>query len=155
EADMVLVPAGVVPRLVVPAGRAQDGRVDLLLGHQHGVRGAVGNVGDPPALFDGGGDRLRRPGVAPLTDEHALAALARHVPAAVAGVVAPAAVGVEGRLPAGRAVIDLDGGLGHGRVAGGGVGQVVHVTLLDERGDVEHPGPADAGGSVAAVGVRP
>ena len=34
EADVVLVPAGVVPRLVVAAGRAEDRRVALLLAHQ-------------------------------------------------------------------------------------------------------------------------
>src|SRR5262245_37717820 len=98
EADVVLIPAGVVPDLVIAAGRSQHGLMDLLLGDQDGVGQAVGDVGHASGLLDGGIDRLGGAGAAPLANEHALTSLLTHVQPTVARVVTTSTVGVQGRL---------------------------------------------------------
>src|SRR5581483_7643916 len=148
EPDVVLVPPGVVPRLVVPAGRPEHRRVALLLADHDRVRGAVADVGDGPPLVGRGAGRAGERG--PLADEHALLAdVAGERPAAaVAGVVAPGGAGpaVGRRLAARRAVVDLDRRRGDLRVDR----VVEHVRLLDVRGELVHPRPADPVVGVAA-----
>src|SRR5262249_30180930 len=141
EADVILVPSGIVPRLVVAAGRAEHRRVTLLFAHHDRVGQSVADVGNPPHLFDRCVDGHRCAGIEPLRDEHAVFTSAGHVPAAVARIVAAATVRVELWLPSRWAVEDLNCRLGYGAI--GGV--PVDVILFDERRDGVHPGPADAG----------
>src|SRR5262249_13976492 len=126
-ADHVLVPAGVVPALVVAAVGALTAARQGFLGGPDGVRQAVGHVGDPALRPEGrpDDDAFAAGGVAEVfrgafvpPRAHAegrggdvpgvLVQLALEV-AGVAGVVAAAEQGgaVAGGGAAGRAVVDL------------------------------------------------
>src|SRR5262249_19115178 len=130
-ADVVLVPAGVVPALVVAAVGPVPARGQVLLGDRDGVRRAVRDAGGGPLGATAGPDDdalgpgvvaegLRRARVPPglLAQRRrghvaeALVDLALEE-AGAAGVVAAAGAAVELRRPAARAVVDVDELPGH------------------------------------------
>src|SRR5262249_48157935 len=140
----VTVPAGEEGRLVVVDGGAELVQVELFVADHDRVRHAVGDHGYGHAGHEA-------------ADHDAIGTVG--ATAGAAGVVDDVVVVVEGRDPAGWAVVDLDRCLPDGVE----VGAVVQRVLLDEGEDMVGPRPLAAirrvggggvGGVPAALGER-